>query len=219
MIPKYMTKMEASKYYKILEENDFKPSNDLSDDYIILRNRLLNEFENINTQANEKPYMYDLLYGLLLYEIINENFEENYQVISNLNFWIYINMMVIPDLVFFRYNKRVDRFYKHTKRVWTNQIYWYIHLSWQGSYEETFKVLENNSTDTIVQLVERVTLNRGYNHYLYREMMKQLYLNEISGTEFRKVAVLNTLYTQTIEPEFYEGSYEGYVSMLFSKIK
>ena len=46
-------------------------------------------------------------------------------------------------------------FYKKGVRLYSGKLWWYIHLSWQGDLEQTKSILINNSTDTILQIVER----------------------------------------------------------------
>ena len=79
-------------------------------------------------------------------------------------------------------------------------IWWYVHLSWQNNINETYNILINNTTDTILQLVERPGL--GYNVELYRELMKQYNNYEDSSRNlFRTVLKLNTAQMLTTVPQ------------------
>lgn len=98
---------------------------------------------------------------------------------------------MIPDIVHARWGMNASHFYQTSRRIWLKTIWWYIHLSWQNSIDETYKILIGNTTDTILQLVERPGL--GYNVELFREIMKQ-YANysDSSRNLFRTVLKLNT---------------------------
>ena len=109
-------------------------------------------------------------------------------------------------------------FYQTSRRIWLKTIWWYIHLSWQNSIDETYKILIGNTTDTILQLVERPGL--GYNVELFREIMKQ-YANysDSSRNLFRTVLKLNTAKILTTSPELVDGGIEKYVDSLFKMAK
>ena len=86
-----------------------------------------------------------------------------------------------------------------------------------GNSEDTFKLLENNTTDTILQLVERPCI--GYNVEMYRELMKQYYeYNDSSRQLFRRVLKLNTARLLTTSPELMEGGIPQYVHDLFEAV-
>ena len=91
------------------------------------------------------------------------------------------------------------------------------HLSWQGDEESTREILKDNSTDEILQLVDRCGRD-GYRVDLYREIMKQY--AEMDVTErrkdqvFRKMMVLNTAKVQVIEPALVDGGEIKYVDDL-----
>ena len=127
-------------------------------------------------------------------------------------------MCVVTDLIEKRYGKdHPDRFWKKPKRLWLRVLWWYIYLSWQGSEEETIAVLKDNSTDEILQLVDRCGRG-GYRVDLYREMMlKNSQLDPAERRKkqlFRKMMVLNTARVQVMEPELTVGGNKGYVESL-----
>ena len=80
----------------------------------------------------------------------------------------------------------------------------------------TARMLRNNSTDEIVQIVERSGTS-GYRVEVYREIMRYYsnnrdkYGNEI----FRRVMVLNTARSRVVEPELVNGGVRAYVKGLF----
>ena len=90
-------------------------------------------------------------------------------------------------------------------------------MSWQGDEEATREILKDNSTDEILQLVDRCGRG-GYRVELYRELMRQhaeLDVAERRKTQiFRKIMVLNTARVQVVEPGLVSGGEKQYVSDL-----
>lgn len=219
--PKMLSKIIAEEIYdELIEElktNKIHRTNKLSEDYLEIRNKLYNAFINIVKDTNA-AYEIDYRFGIELFFILNEyfNLDKNIELASDVNFWLYINMIVIPDLVYQRWRDTPSRFYKSSNRIWTQSLWWYIYLTWQGTKEETINTIKGLNTDTIVQLYER--RGRGYDKDLTREIVKQLSRYDDSKNKiFRKVMVLNTFYNKNLEPKFYKGGYKGYVEMLFTK--
>ncbi|WP_026691869.1 hypothetical protein [Peribacillus kribbensis] len=172
---------------------------------------LLDEIKKINS------YGFDLHMGLVLYRILKEDFDFNERLAAQDEVWRYLSLEVFPDLVYERFGINDQRFYKGTRRIWLKSIWWYIHLSWQGTAEETFETLRNNSSDEISQLLDR-SGSAGYRVELTREIMRQHKL--LAGRKvpqlFRRVLKLNTARLNTIEPSLVEGGIETYVSELYS---
>lgn len=213
-----MSKIQAKIEYNKLREKNFKftvSSKDISEPYKRIREELVNIYNDL--KKDYSTYNIDLRFGLALYEVLNKEFNLNNDMViaSNIDFWISLSINIFPDLVYDRWGDSVNRFYNHNKRIWLLSLWWYIHISWQGSMDETFKILEGNTTDTIVQLIERVGI--GYDLNLTRELMRGIKRHKSNSKVFRTVMVLNTIYFHTIEPEFFKGGYEGYVDMLFNK--
>lgn len=214
-----MGKLQAETEFEILIDKNFKADvNTLDDIMIRIRTKLTKYYYDLK-KSYTRPYEIDLLFGLNLYKVLNEelNLKNDKTISSNINFWIYFSMRVIPDILYDRWGSQPNRFYKHNKRIWPLSIWWYIHLSWQNNEEETYEILKNNSTDTIVQLNERVGV--GYDINLTKQLMKRLSHEKEKTQLFRRVMVLNTIYIHTIQPKLFENSYEGYVEMLFEKAK
>ena len=95
---------------------------------------------------------------------------------------------------------------------WLKNIWWYIHLSWNNDEQTTHDIIRNNTTDTILNLVERPGL--GYYVDVYREIMKR-YSDCNDRDLFRKVLKLNTARLLTTSPELVDGGIEAYVEGLF----
>ena len=198
-----------------------------SQDYVALREDLCLIFDNALEQIgitveqiSQKNYSYqlDLQFGIKLYSTLNQKYGMNVRLAATEGIWRYLSVCVVPDLIEKRYGKdHPDRFWKKPKRLWLRVLWWYIYLSWQGSEEETLAVLKDNSTDEILQLVDRCGRG-GYRVDLYREMMlKNSKLDPAERRKkqlFRKMMVLNTARVQVMEPELTVGGNRGYVEAL-----
>lgn len=167
------------------------------------------------TGGSSLKYRIDLDVGLRLYKILSVN-EIGMRTAADTDFWRYISLLVLPDIVQRRYPDNATRFWQNKRRIWLKAVWWYIHLSWQESEESTRAVLSRHSTDEIVQLVERSGRN-GYRVSLYREIMRQS-INR-STNALRVVMKFNTARLMTTEPSLYKGGVTGYVDRLYEKIK
>lgn len=229
--------LDAKSASKLMKEN--KTSKELlkytrlSEDYKKLQNKFYRIRINIlgekalneEYKFNFKKYDYDLLFGLELYCLFREDYKDvlSMRQFGNNSFWIYLSVNVIPDIVSERWGENnTVRSYEKPRRIWLSTLWWYIHLSWQGDKESTYLILKNNSTDHILNLVERS--GRGYDIGLYRTLMKyysklNTRLKIIDGRQtFRSLLVLNTLHVKTLEPILVSGGYDGYIEYLFKKL-
>ena len=118
-------------------------------------------------------YQIDLNFGIKMYSLLNDKYEMDVRTAANGDVWRYLCTCVVPDLVEKRYGiDHPDRFWKKTRRLWLRTLWWYIYLSWQGTELATIKTLKDNTTDEILQLVDRCG-SGGYRVSLYRELMKK----------------------------------------------
>ena len=184
-----------------------------------------NEFLKENSVEALKGYKFDLHFGLILYDNLSDIGFGFYEA-NNIEIWIYLSMKIIPDIVQARWGKNPERFYTNPRRIWLKTLWWYIHLSLQLKkengrttidYESTYSVLQNNTTDEIVQLVERAGSD-GYRLDVSRKIMKRYSLGNTKSTRglFRKVMKLNTVRLNSMEPALCEGGVKGYVNELFN---
>lgn len=166
---------------------------------------------------NKNKYENDLNIGLNLYDLLNTDVFP-LAAASDDGVWKYISLDILPDLVYLRWKDNKDRFYSNSRRIWFKTIWWFVHLSWQGSRVETEKILKDLTTDEIVQLVER-SGSGGYSVDLYREIMKQYAdyrkKDEAYRDMFRAVMKLNTMKSVSIIPHYYKDGISGYVRSLF----
>lgn len=189
------------------------------DSLVSIRDALIKAREDIFDQegfdgADKLDYKFDLLFGLKLYEILSPSAGFNDRAASSDDIWRLLSIKVVPDIVHARWSLNADRYYKQSRRIWLKAMWWYIHLSWQGTPEKTLAILQKNTTDTVVQLVERPGL--GYHVEMYRELMKQYAeYEDTSRNLFRQVMKLNTAQLLIISPELIEGEIPSYVQDLF----
>lgn len=190
--------------------------------YADLRKRVIEVFEQYKDSGD---YELDLRVGLCLYAELNAKTGFNNVMANDDDVWRYLSCIVFPDITYLRYPdpKKDDirlnqkRFYAHTRRIWLKTLWWYIHLSWQGSENATYKVLEKFGIDTIGHLIERT--GKGYRLPLYRQLMK-----EYAGVENRTAKLFNSIQKQnlvncrTVEPALTEGAENGYVKRLFKQL-
>lgn len=171
-------------------------------------------------------YQLDLPLALAFYDFLNKqpDFAPIYE--SDYDFWKYIAVYVIPDIVADRHGKtNKPYFYASADKIYPFALYWYIHLSWQGSLEETEKILSGFSTDEILQLVGRPG-KLGVSLELFRKMMKRFAgipkekwtygANGSKQTIVRLILIKNTGKLSVLRPEVYPGGIDGYLDMLFA---
>lgn len=201
------------------EDSSSYLEHELDTRYSSIREQLINAYDNIDTG---KKYTYDYRFGLALYDIL---FQNGFTVrdASDDNKWRFLSLCVVPDIVGKRWGKLAEiRYYKQSARIWLKTIWWYIHLSWQGSTQETQVILRDNTTDQILQLVDR-SGKKGYYVDAYRRIMYYYWraktVNELVGEDdFRHIMTLHTALCRTIEPGLYKDGYDGYVRMLFDRL-
>lgn len=214
---------------------------EIPESYVQMRKDVINAYNEtkITVQENteyrkKKDYYTDLIFGIKLY-LIMQQYNMGVRIASNDQVWMYLCVKVFPDIVCDRFpggkikapdgsvitkNIPEDRFWKERRRIYLKTLWWYIYLSLQeddsSDLKNTFKVLEKNTTDEIVQLVERSGAV-GYRVDVYREIMKYYseHRDKYGNKEFRQVMVLNTAKTKVVEPELVEGGVSRYVKSLF----
>ena len=221
---KELSRDESSSLFdSFCASDEFSYSQDyagLREDMCLLFDNALKQIGITAEQISQKNYSYqlDLQFGIKLYSTLNQKYGMNVRLAATEGIWRYLSVCVVPDLIEKRYGKdHPDRFWKKPKRLWLRVLWWYIYLSWQGSEKETIAVLKDNSTDEILQLVDRCGRG-GYRVDLYREMMlKNSQLDPAERRKkqlFRKMMVLNTARVQVMEPELTVGGNRGYVKSL-----
>lgn len=163
------------------------------------------------------PGAYDMKVGLALFQILAEA-GMDLRTAADDGWWRFLSLRVLPDLVKSRWDSASPvRFWKGRSRIWLRAIWWTVHLTWQGSEASTRKVLENVTTDTVVQLVERPGKG-GFRIDLTRQIFEMRRLRNPSQDQFRAIMKLNTAQIVLKEPLLCEGGLFGYVDALFSDV-
>lgn len=192
--------------------------------------RLFQEFKQY------QDYQFDYRYALAIYRYFSSQNHHWFtlSLSADYDFWRYLSLVVVPDLVYQRHGTQKEYYYGKDVRIYLSTMWWYAHMSWQGSMEETEMTIENNTTDTILNLVERPG-KKGVHLQVYRSIMK-LYgllgkierrvsisdsdseMTSVNVTLFRRVMTLHTAKSQVINPDLYECGALGYARMLFSSV-
>ena len=163
------------------------------------------------------PGAYDMKVGLALYQVLGEA-GMDIRTAADDGWWRYLSLRVLPDLVKSRWDSAPPvRYWKGRSRIWLRALWWTVHLTWQGTEENTRKVLESVTTDTVVQLVERPGKG-GFRIDLTRLIFGMRWLRKPSQDQFRAIMKLNTAQIVLKEPVFCEGGLFGYVDGLFADV-
>lgn len=194
-------------------------ADELDAEYAELRSDLLEISRTIFAEKPDaKEYLYDVSLAVPLYRLLTTKYGMAERHASNDGIWRYISIKVVPDLVLKRWGYKDARFWKESRRIWLKALWWYVHLSWQGDSLSTQKILAANTTDILVQLVERPG-PQGYRVSVCREIMKKLAaIPSVKNRAvlFRKIMVLNTARLKVVEPALCNEGEEGYVRQLFA---
>lgn len=181
---------------------------------------------------SNSSYYIDVHFGMALYSYLSQQSWFSLRTAENDDFWRYLSLKIVPDLVAKRWGYDQDsRYWKTPKRIWLSAIWWYIYLSWQGSEQETLQLLDLKrfSTDNILNLVERPGRKGSYIEVMrlimkyYGEIPEDILKATITKiqqynkkeTLFRGIMKLNTAKTIVLIPEFVKDGVEGYVKGLF----
>jgi len=240
--------------YNAMNEVDFKQQidrwkvnkfNKLNEDYVAIRKEVLeNEYiANIisnNKYITSKKYEFDLLFGISLHEALSKRgFTERQG--GSTQVWLYLITCVFPDLVRYRLqneNNEEETFVikkiieNRLTRLYISRIWWYINLCLQldnngnPDYIQTKKVLTHCTTDTILQLVDRVGKS-GYYLDFTRKLAKVLDGSkffeqkdrELIKDVYRRLHQLNLIKINEIDPCLVTGEYEGYCLELLEEAK
>lgn len=201
-------------YHRIQEDSDFTSidwSNQLDSDYLDIRNYLVEKYNELK-QSGYKDYQLDYRFSLLFYDFFHRKEWMTDRIAADYEFWRYIALKVMPDLVFDRFGVEDDKhYYAKGLRIWPYTLYWYAHLSWQGNIESTDRILSSTRccSDTILNLVERPGRNGTYID-LYRSLMFYFVnSNPTKGVDniklFRSIMKLALAKPQVIDPDLYSG--------------
>jgi hypothetical protein len=207
-------KNEYEQYVKTKDFVDFSANLDV--EYQNLRKDLV-ELAGTVTQS----YDYDLNFGIKLYEYFSKIDGFNESIASDYDFWRYLSIKVVTDIVEKRHGLVPSYYYEKNVRIYLSTLWWYIHLTYQGNMEDTYNCLKDLNTDYILQLVERPGKNG-----VYLDIMRCIikYISKLPESErnkkfnganlFRRVMIQNTAKVDNYNLLF-DGKVERYVVDLF----
>lgn len=200
---------------------------DFSFEYEELRDKIIAVYNNVKQTGG--GYEIDLQIGLALYSEFNPSNGFTVVMANDDDIWRYLSCKVFPDITYERYpnpEKEIrekeghlnhKRFYAHTRRIWLKTLWWYIHLSWQGTVQDTYEVLKDFGSDTISDFIERT--GQGYRLALYRRLMRDYSrVGNKSSDLFNKIQKQNLVNCRTTEPALVHDAEKGYVEALFSQL-
>jgi hypothetical protein len=212
-------RVTAQRRFAALEETgQFEPAT-LTPDYGKIRQALLSSLPAPPATKTARG-RHDVEVGLVLYRLLTDHGFGLRQASAD-GFWRHLSLEVLPDVVAARWeDHQPARFWSSRSRIWLRAVWWFIHLSWQGTEKDTRDVLNGITTDDIVQLVERPG-RHGFRIELYRAIMRARSIRRAreAGTErFRELMTLNTMKVVVTEPELHENGPDGYVTGLYGVI-
>lgn len=228
-----LTKNKAQKQYETFY-NSFIKNNDqeeytifnieanykeLREDVMRITENVLNELNSNIKNIGKLAYEFDYRFAIDFYSLLNEKYNFNNYLANNDNIWIYLSVIILPDLVFFRWGDSVDHIYKRSSRIWLKSLWWYIFLAWNDNKDKTIEVLKNNNSDTLVQLVERTGKN-GYRVELYKEILykRTIYgIDRVNTEIFKKMMTINTARIKVVDPYLVNGGITAYVDELYKE--
>lgn len=207
-----------------IDEEGLEPSS------LELRKKVLqvySQYYDDPTKALGRNEMYRLDYKLGLFLYSELSFKNGFTTVvaNDDDLWRYLSCKVFPDITYERYSEpkagdiRINRkrFYSHTRRIWLKTLWWFVHLSWQGSNEATENVLKACNIDTINKLFEQP--GDGFRLDLCRELMKQYYFVENkSSKQFERIQKQNLVNCRNVEPALVCGGERGYLQSLFRQL-
>lgn len=194
--------------------------------FTALRSEIVSEFASAKSVygLGRDRYGIDVAVGLKTYECLNR-LGFTAADAANDDVWRYLTIRVFPDITFQRWpnadkEAREDegrinrkRFFRHTRRIWLKTLWWYVHLGWQGSANETKDVLKCFTADTISQIVERT--GNAYRVDVYRSLLKEISMHpSLKGSDAKKLAQINRSECCVVEPALTLGGVDGYCRSL-----
>ena len=207
----------------------------LNSDYSTIRTELTELFRNAkeNVSEDRTEYMTDVLFGLKLYEYLDKKPWFNLRLAANDGFWRHIAVAVIPNVVAERWGEGKENYlWKQSNSLWPKTAWWFIHLSWHNSLDETKAVLTQKhfNSDTIQGIVER-TGKKGTYVEVYREIIYQYsqldyttvlkfkkQMTQGSDSLFRAVMRLNTARSLVTDPCLTQDGLSGYVKSMIKEL-
>ncbi|WPP01159.1 hypothetical protein SFA35_07315 [Pseudomonas sp. HR96] len=217
--PTLNLKLSLRRYNEMVKGDAFLPEASNAEMEEIRRQlfAVVSLYDSIKKDTASGPGAYDIRVGLALYQVLADA-GISIRTAADDGWWRFLSLRVLPDLVKSRWDGAPPvRFWKGRSRIWLRAMWWTVHLTWQGNQENTRRVLESVTTDTVVQLVERPGKG-GFRIELTRLIFSMRQHRKPSQDQFRAIMKLNTAQIVLKEPAFCDGGLHGYVDALFTDV-
>lgn len=216
-------KKSSEEFYSLVEDwKNGSFSDTVDGEYREIREKIFSEYEKYK-QAN--GYEKDLRVGLALYELLlSDEYKLNPIYANDDDIWRYLSVRIFLDITYLREPSSDrfgvyfshDRVYKHTKRIWIKQLWWWVHLAWQGDYESTYQVLIKYGSGRISQVLERA--GKGYRIDVTRQLLKKMAeragQSKVSQDDFRAMMMLYYAKMFVVEPTLVDGGIESFLDKI-----
>lgn len=233
---KKFTKAQAQEFIKNMDELPEAAFEDIlaqwsefavigfDESYNNLRKKVIETYREYKDAGG---YEIDIRVGLCLYEELCVKNGFTNVLANDDDIWRYLSCKVFPDITHLRYppsktdkseghRLNTKRFYLHTRRIWLKTLWWYIHLSWQGTKISTYKIIKDYGTDTISDFIERP--GKGYRLDLYRALMREYSKVPMKSSNlFNRIQKQNLVNCRSVEPALTEGAEAGYAKRLIEQ--
>ena len=186
-----------------------------------LSDRIGIAFDEVYESCDGKyGYDFDFDFGLKLYSILGEyGFGESDA--SNDDVWRYLQMRACPDLIVRRWPfvdgiPNEKRSWKNGQRMYFKAMWWYIHILWDGSLEQTEK---RKAQIDISQITDRSGYG-GIRIDVYKKIMHRFAEADEDMRRGKEgaIMILNSSYCRIMEPGLGDMSLDEYVDMLFREL-
>jgi|SRR5690554_2708308 len=221
-----LNNIDAQIEYEKLVHNNFK-INLMTDVDKEIRRKIVSIFQQAKTDVSMNTYAFDLEVSKGIYEYFQKLEWFTKLAESDYDFWKYIAIRIMPDLIYERHGDIAEYYYKKNVRIYPFRLYWYFHLSFNEDIHSTYSMLKKPvfSTDTILQIVERPgksgldldtfrTIIRKYSKFETKYYVNK---NDVKFEILRSIMILNTAKNVTIFPSMYQDGIEGYVDLLINE--
>lgn len=195
---------------------EFAPTPDLPPRYQQLHDEVMELIpaDGGELKAAGAKFAVDAELGFLLHKRLPVA-EIGYRTAGDDGFWRYLAVRVLPDAVLARYGPTPNYFWKSRVHIWPRRMWWFIHLTWQGSESATRAVVSRMSTDFVASLVERPG-RAGFRVEASRALISRLEgQDSFSQHDFRLLMKCNTAFLRTVEPSLVRRGEAGGASVVF----
>ena len=189
--------------------------------YSPIRAELCSAYESIPSGLSS--YQFDVEFGLKVYTCLIKHGMTAADA-SNDGVWRYLQMKVLPDLIYRIWVHKTgdihineSRMWKKSPRLYLKVLWWFIHIVWDTDEVRTRSHL-NNSCD-ISQITDRTTM--GYRINVYKAILHvygDLEEKQISKRLLSRVLMLNSSYCSFLEPELLGIDLNEYVRSLYREL-